>query len=71
MTGGRGGDPLVRVAQAGNQALAEMWKDVLRSNGIPSMRKRATTFGGKLHIESEPGSGTRVTLEASVRRVPK
>ena len=37
MTGERGSDPLVRVAQAGNQALAEMWKDVLRSNGIPSM----------------------------------
>ena len=33
----RGNEPLVRVAQAGNQALAEMWKDVLRSNGIPSM----------------------------------
>lgn len=31
------GDPLVRVAQAGNQALAEMWQEVLRSNGIPSM----------------------------------
>lgn len=29
--------PLVRVAQAGNQALAEMWKDVLHGNGIPSM----------------------------------
>jgi hypothetical protein len=37
MTDVRGNDPLVRVAQAGNQALAEMWKDVLRSNGIPSM----------------------------------
>lgn len=35
--GERGGEPLVRVAQAGNQSLAEMWKDVLRSNGIPSM----------------------------------
>jgi len=33
----RGNEPLVRIAQAGNQALAEMWKDVLRSNGIPSM----------------------------------
>ncbi len=37
----RGGDPLVRVAQAGNQSLAEMWKDVLRSNGIPSMTRIA------------------------------
>ena len=33
----RGSEPLVRVAQAGNQSLAEMWKDVLRSNGIQSM----------------------------------
>lgn len=33
----RGTEPLVRVAQAGNQALAEMWKDVLSTNGIPSM----------------------------------
>jgi len=40
-------------------------------NGLPSMRKRATTFGGRLHIESETGVGTRVTLEASIRRVPK
>jgi hypothetical protein len=37
MTDARGNEPLVRIAQAGNQALAEMWKDVLRSNGIPSM----------------------------------
>jgi hypothetical protein len=37
VTGLHGGEPLVRVAQAGNQSLAEMWKDVLRSNGIPSM----------------------------------
>jgi hypothetical protein len=33
----RGNEPLVRIAQAGNQSLAEMWRDVLRSNGIPSM----------------------------------
>jgi hypothetical protein len=37
VTGEQGNEPLVRIAQAGNQALAEMWKDVLRSNGIPSM----------------------------------
>jgi hypothetical protein len=37
MTGGQESDPLVRVAQAGNQALAEMWKEMLRSNGIESM----------------------------------
>ena len=37
MSDTQGNEPLVRIAQAGNQALAEMWKDVLRSNGIPSM----------------------------------
>ena len=34
-------DALVKVAQSGNQALAEMWKDVLHSNGIPSMLRMA------------------------------
>ena len=41
MSAGRDDDPLLKVAQAGNQALAEMWKDVLRSNGIPSMLRMA------------------------------
>ena len=41
MSAGREADPLVKVAQAGNQALAEMWKDVLHSNGIPSMLRMA------------------------------
>jgi hypothetical protein len=41
MTDARGNEPLVRVAQAGNQSLAEMWKDVLQSNGIPSMLRIA------------------------------
>jgi hypothetical protein len=31
------GEPLVKVAQAGNQALAEMWRELLRNNGIPSL----------------------------------
>ena len=41
-----GDDPLVRVAQAGNQALAEMWQDVLRSHGIPSMVRIAGAVTG-------------------------
>ena len=36
-------------------------------NGIPSMRKRASSFGGKLRIDSGPGEGTRVTLVANLR----
>lgn len=35
------GEPLVKVAQAGNQALAEMWKDVLADNNIPSLLRMA------------------------------
>lgn len=41
MSAGRADDTLVKVAQAGNQALAEMWKDVLHNNGIPSMLRMA------------------------------
>jgi signal transduction histidine kinase len=29
------------------------------------MRDRAMRFGGKLHVESEPGEGTRIVLEFS------
>ena len=29
-------DDLVKVASAGNQALAELWREVLDNNGIPS-----------------------------------
>jgi signal transduction histidine kinase len=36
-------------------------------NGIPSMRKRASSLGGKLRIDSGPGEGTRVTLVANLR----
>jgi two-component system nitrate/nitrite sensor histidine kinase NarX len=31
--------------------------------GLAIMRERAASIGGNLHIESEPGEGTRVVLE--------
>ena len=35
---GRGREePLVRVASAGNQAIAEMWREMLSNNGIPAL----------------------------------
>ncbi len=34
-----------------------------RSWGLLSMMERAEAFGGKLHIESQSGSGTKVTIE--------
>ncbi|MFN8524801.1 MAG: sensor histidine kinase [Chloroflexota bacterium] len=37
-----------------------------RSLGLFGMRERASLVGGKLMIESSPGSGTRVTLEVPV-----
>jgi signal transduction histidine kinase/ligand-binding sensor domain-containing protein len=37
-------------------------------NGIMSMKKRASAFGGALTIDSAPGGGTRVRLHADVRR---
>lgn len=33
------------------------------SYGLVGMRERATLFGGKVHIESEPGKGTAVRIE--------
>ena len=32
-------DPLVKIASAANQALAEMWKELLQNNGIPSLAR--------------------------------
>jgi signal transduction histidine kinase/ligand-binding sensor domain-containing protein len=40
-------------------------------NGVASMRKRAALFGGIFSIESAPGRGTRVSLAANPRRLPK
>lgn len=35
--------------------------------GLLGMHERAAMVGGRVHIESEPGGGTRVTLELPVR----
>lgn len=35
--------------------------------GLPGMRERATLAGGELHVESEPGSGTVITLRMPLR----
>ena len=37
----RRGDELVKVASAGNQALGEMWREVLENNGIPCLLRVA------------------------------
>ena len=52
---GRGFDPAVSVD----------------GNGIASMRKRAAAFGGVFAIESTAGRGTRVTLAANLRGLPR
>jgi signal transduction histidine kinase len=37
--------------------------------GLTSMRQRATDIGGEWHIESRPGSGTRVSVRMQKRRL--
>jgi signal transduction histidine kinase len=37
---------------------------VAAGNGLANLRHRAEVLGGTLHISSEPGKGTRITLEA-------
>ncbi len=37
----RGEERLVKVASAGNQAVGEMWREVLESNGIPCLLRVA------------------------------
>jgi signal transduction histidine kinase len=37
-----------------------------RHLGLTSMMERAELLGGELHIESSPGSGSKVWLEAPV-----
>lgn len=49
---GCGFDPAARPEQA------------TRSLGMVSMRERAESIGGKLRVESAPGGGTRVIVEA-------
>ncbi len=43
---GRGDEALVRVASAGNQALGEMWREVLANNGIPCLLRIAGPLTG-------------------------
>ncbi len=49
---GRGVDPAARSAQP------------TRSLSMVSMRERAESIGGILRVESAPGKGTRVIVEA-------
>ncbi len=37
-----------------------------RGLGLPGITERLTSLGGSIHIESQPGQGTRVILEAPV-----
>jgi signal transduction histidine kinase len=37
-----------------------------RTNGLDGMRERAMLLGGHLTVESEPGTGTRLTAELPV-----
>jgi signal transduction histidine kinase len=37
-------------------------------HGLASMRARAARLGGDLRIQSEPGQGTRLTLDLPLRR---
>lgn len=39
---------------------------VTAGNGLSNLRHRAEVLGGELHFTSEPGKGTRITLEASL-----
>jgi signal transduction histidine kinase len=39
---------------------------VTAGNGLANLRHRAEVIGGALQVTSEPGKGTRITLEASL-----
>ncbi|MDH4477546.1 MAG: discoidin domain-containing protein [Verrucomicrobiaceae bacterium] len=39
---------------------------VTAGNGLANLKHRAEVLGGELHFTSEPGKGTRITLEASL-----
>jgi len=39
---------------------------VTAGNGLANLRHRAEVLDGELHFSSEPGKGTRITLEASL-----
>ncbi len=54
---GRGFDPVAITTD----------EDTLRGIGLAGMRERAELVGGRLEIDSAPGRGTRVRIEAPVR----
>ena len=37
-------------------------------SGLLGLQDRVAALGGRLHVESEPGNGTRVTATLPVRR---
>lgn len=41
----------------------------ITGNGLKSMRQRAEEMGGAIRIESQPGKGTQIVLEAPFRRI--
>jgi PAS domain S-box-containing protein len=42
-----------------------------RSSGLSGMQERAALLGGRLHVESKPGAGTRITAELPLHRNPE
>lgn len=57
-----GDDLVAEVADDGRGCAAENATGV----GMRSMRERTVALGGKLEVESEPGSGTRVRFRGSI-----
>jgi signal transduction histidine kinase len=45
--------------------------DVRNSSGLSGMRERALAMGGKLNIETSPGTGTRVVAALPLQNRPK
>ena len=39
--------------------------------GMPSLKRRAALLGGSIHVDSEPGRGTRVVLRLPVKKIEK
>jgi signal transduction histidine kinase len=55
----------------GFDAASELRAGLSRSMGLSGMRKRAAAVGGRLHVRSVPGGGTRVEFHAPViTRIP-
>jgi signal transduction histidine kinase len=41
-----------------------------RSTGFSAMQERARLLGGRFSVESQPGSGTRITVEFPLAETP-